>query len=385
VSDDERFLQQFIQALTSRTEQEDAAALCSEAWIRTTGADQADIIQIGTPDTVVVDTCQRTGSGQCQHRRQELQAHFSRLLDDSFLSEIAIGDEASASRQLIDLQLPGAALRVTGLSAEVPGSRQQRWRESLTKATAELLQCSAAERHYFPAPRHLEAMAEFAAGAGHEINNPLGSILGQTAMLLRDESRVERRQALETIGGQGWRIRDMIGNTMLFARPPEPRPATIPLRETTEEITSVLRDDAQYANTEFDLQISPQDISVDADATQLSSLLSYLLRNSAEELRNSGIPGVVTLKIHQGTDRRAVSFSVSDTSRRRITPQERNHLFDPFFSGRSAGRGLGFGLSLAWQIVRRHQGILFAHAPDDGGLQTHVALPVHGNGSDNDA
>ncbi len=69
----------------------------------------------------------------------------------------------------------------------------------------------------------LEAMAEFAAGAGHEINNPVATIAGRAALLLKSESDPERRRALETIGGQAYRIRDMIGDAMTFARPPEPR------------------------------------------------------------------------------------------------------------------------------------------------------------------
>ncbi|PWG73888.1 hypothetical protein DF186_20725, partial [Enterococcus hirae] len=75
----------------------------------------------------------------------------------------------------------------------------------------------------------LEAMAEFAAGAGHEINNPVATIVGRVQMLLKTEMDPERRQSLATIGGQAYRVRDMIGDAMLFARPPAPRPEVLPL------------------------------------------------------------------------------------------------------------------------------------------------------------
>ena len=66
----------------------------------------------------------------------------------------------------------------------------------------------------------LEALAEFAAGAGHEINNPVATIVGRAELLLKGETNPERRQALLTIGAQALRIRDMIGDLMVFARPP---------------------------------------------------------------------------------------------------------------------------------------------------------------------
>src|SRR5579872_5831871 len=75
----------------------------------------------------------------------------------------------------------------------------------------------------------LRALAEFAAGAGHEINNPVATIVGYAQQLLADETNPDRRHALATIGAQAYRIRDMIGDVMLFARPPAPHPQVIDL------------------------------------------------------------------------------------------------------------------------------------------------------------
>ncbi|MDF1743086.1 MAG: histidine kinase dimerization/phospho-acceptor domain-containing protein, partial [Gimesia sp.] len=92
---------------------------------------------------------------------------------------------------------------------------------------ADLGQTLATERRIFPSTDKLEAMAEFAAGAGHEINNPVATIVGRVQMLLKGETDPDRRQSLATIGGQAYRVRDMIGDAMLFARPPDPRPVSL--------------------------------------------------------------------------------------------------------------------------------------------------------------
>src|SRR5437773_12387659 len=75
----------------------------------------------------------------------------------------------------------------------------------------------------------LAALAEFAAGAGHEINNPLAVICGRAELLLREETHPERRRDLATIHAQARRIYEMIADLMLFARPPQPALAPVDL------------------------------------------------------------------------------------------------------------------------------------------------------------
>jgi len=72
-------------------------------------------------------------------------------------------------------------------------------------------------------------IADFAAGAGHEMNNPLAVISGRAQLLLRDEHDVERRHALALIRTQALRVHEMIADLMLFARPPAIKPEPVDL------------------------------------------------------------------------------------------------------------------------------------------------------------
>lgn len=199
----------------------------------------------------------------------------------------------------------------------------------------------------------LEALAEFAAGAGHEINNPLAAISGRVQLLLAKETDPAKRQALKTIGGQVYRIRDMIGDLMLFARPPKPDPELLDLAETISEVLAPLEDEADRRGCRFDVQAT-ESVPVWADRVQLAIVISSLIRNSLDAVEGGG-PITVTARSIEQPDRRLALLAVTDRGRG-LSDVDREHLFDPFYAGKQAGRGLGFGLSKCWRIVSNHGG-----------------------------
>jgi signal transduction histidine kinase len=200
----------------------------------------------------------------------------------------------------------------------------------------------------------LAALAEFAAGAGHEINNPLATIVGRVQALLKHEQDAGRRQSLATIAAQAFRIRDMIGDLMVFARPPVPVPQRLVLNDTVRAIVERFQD---AASERVCLLRFRADATVFAwvDPTQLNVVLSELVRNSLDAVAPSA--GIIEISVAAATiDSRSGSLvSVADNGRG-LSEVDRTHLFDPFYSGRDAGRGLGFGLCKCWRIVANHGG-----------------------------
>ena len=219
----------------------------------------------------------------------------------------------------------------------------------------------------------LRALAEFAAGAGHEINNPVATIVGYAQQLLAGETDPDRRHALATIGAQAYRIRDMIGDVMLFARPPEPRLQNLDLAQVVHELAAKVADEAHSAEIRIQVQADAQ-TPILADPVQLRVVISSLLRNCLEALEKGGN---VTIAAHpiERAGRPAALLSIADDGPG-LSDSEREHLFDPFYSGRQAGRGLGFGLSKVWRIVGLHDGQIEVDLPESGGVKFTIRWPA---------
>jgi signal transduction histidine kinase len=197
----------------------------------------------------------------------------------------------------------------------------------------------------------LTALAELAAGAGHEINNPLAVISGQAQYLLAHEEEPARRRALQTITSQAQRIHQILTELMHFARPPVPHRQPVDVGGLIRDVTESLRGLAAERKVRLVCAEPALPVAIHADPTQARTALSCLLRNAIEAAPAEGWAGIRLETPENG----AVDLIVEDNGNG-VSPAEREHLFDPFYSGRKAGRGRGLGLSTAWRLARQHAG-----------------------------
>ena len=205
----------------------------------------------------------------------------------------------------------------------------------------------------------LEALAEFAAGASHEINTPLAVISANSQYLLKQSPPDAQRKALETIVRQTERVHGILRELMFFARPPAPRFAGVDVCEIAESVIDQLRPQAEERSVRLDLSIPGNPLTLEADESQIRSILQALLRNGIEA---AGEQGCVRLRVALRSDR--IEFIVEDSGPG-LDVTTREHLFDPFYCGRAAGRGRGLGLPTAWQLARQHGGdVKFVPVPN---------------------
>lgn len=268
----------------------------------------------------------------------------------------------------------------------------------------------------------LEALADFAAGAGHEMNNPLAVIAGRAQLLLGDETDPERRASLALIWAQAQRVHEMIADAMLVARPPAPQfeqiewgsllrrvlrqaAAELPERAVVLELACDPReaDDDRPASEDSALaapgparsqraaegnrsagdersaggeqsvllvgRIPERPVAAQADPDQLTVALRALLRNAIEAV----VPGGrVELSAAAEADRFVVEINDDGPG---IPAEVRSHIFNPFYSGRQAGRGLGIGLCKAWRLVGLHGGRIDVDRSVLGGARFRATIP----------
>ncbi len=198
--------------------------------------------------------------------------------------------------------------------------------------------------------RKLASLAEFAAGAGHEINNPLAVISGQAQYLMSHETEPARLRSLQTIVGQTQRIHDLLTELMNFARPTPPHKRPMDAGALVREVAAALRDFASDRQVRLDCREPLPPINLHVDGRQLRTALVCLLRNAIEAAPSEGW---ASLRVETLGDR--VEFHVEDNGSG-PTPAQREHMFDPFYSGRQAGRGHGLGLPTAWRLAKEHGG-----------------------------
>lgn len=214
------------------------------------------------------------------------------------------------------------------------------------------------------------AVGEIAAGAAHEMNNPLTIISGRSQVLVARLEDAELRRMAAQIVEQSHRLSDMITSLRLFAHPPEPNLRPTDLRDLIGRAAQMLRD---RVGDGMALEVVvPQELSVvNVDPEQMGRAISELLLNAAES------PGcrhiALLVQIGPGVDRWTVQ--VTDDGRG-LSSTALTHAFDPFFSEKAAGRQPGLGLAQARRIVEAHGGTIRLENVAPQGARASITLPT---------
>jgi hypothetical protein len=220
----------------------------------------------------------------------------------------------------------------------------------------------------------LDAMKELAYGASHEINNPLANIAARAQTLLDDEQDPQRRQKLIAIHRQAMRAHEMISDLMLFARPPKLNLTPISLPEFVRKAVGGLSALASERGVQLNCVESEFSSEICGDETQLGVALHAVVKNAIEAVDDGGHVSIA-IRRREMVGSPWAEIAVSDDGPG-VSAEARRHMFDPFYSGREAGRGLGFGLSKCWRIVTDHGGQVVVHSPANGGAEISILLPL---------
>ena len=217
----------------------------------------------------------------------------------------------------------------------------------------------------------LAAVGALAAGLAHEIRNPLAAILNAATLLEDEESLTaeERASILEAVKTEARRLNTTLSDFLLFARPREPTRQTGDLGKLVEHVAALLQEErTRPGGIQVDIRIDPTIPQFTFDPDQLTQVLWNIARNGVEAMQGHGR---LTLELARRNGE--VLITVADTGPG-IPPEEHRRIFQPFFSKKPGGTGLG--LALAQRIVTAHGGRIDLESAPAQGSRFIICLPL---------
>lgn len=218
----------------------------------------------------------------------------------------------------------------------------------------------------------LAAVGKMAAMITHEVRNPLSSI-GLNTELLEEElggGPSEAKDLLQAIHREVDRLTAITEEYLAFARLPKPKLAYEAVNPMVGALAAFVREDLAAKKVELAVDLSSDDVIALIDAAQLRQCLINLVRNATEAVVAKG-KGTVTLRTRRSGTRAVIEVEDDGTG---IPADVLPRLFDPFFSTKEGGSGLG--LALTQQIVKDHGGDLEVDSTVGKGTIFRVAVPA---------
>ena len=221
--------------------------------------------------------------------------------------------------------------------------------------------------------RTVSAVSEMAAGAAHEINNPLAVISGRAQMLLADCSDPALARSLQIIADQAKDAAQIVLDLMDFAKPPAPRPALARLADLLSAVRQHWQQRCSLSDEQLVLRVADPAVTVFADLEQLREIVSALLANALDA--TSEKTARVLINSPSRASDETVRMMIEDNGVG-MSPAVLEHALDPFFSHRPAGRGRGLGLSRAYRLAVSNGGSLQLRSRPGEGTMVTVTLPA---------
>ena len=221
---------------------------------------------------------------------------------------------------------------------------------------------------------HMEKMSSLgrmAAGIAHEINNPLAGILLYSSNLIKKvplQSPLE--EGLKIIMSETQRCKVIIQGLLEFSRDKEPQKAPTHVNDILDKALLILNNEFFIHHIRVDEDLEADLPSMLLDENQIEQVLINILLNAAHAIEKDGI---ISIKTRMDAAKAKVSIEIVDNGCG-INGEEMDKIFDPFFSTKSSG--IGLGLAVSYGIIRNHQGDIRVESHSGKGSCFTIDLPI---------
>ena len=219
----------------------------------------------------------------------------------------------------------------------------------------------------------LASLGELSAGVAHEVNNPLGMILGYTQLLLRTEPKdTQNFSDLKIIEKHARNCKAIVEDLLNFARSSETQKGVLDVNSLLLEVISVVDHQFKLDNIAIETKFDTSVPTLYADGEKLKQVFMNLLMNAKQAIEVQGQIQIIT---DHDASRNEVNVTVVDTGSG-IPPEIQEKIFDPFFTTKPTGQGTGLGLSVSYGIIKDHRGEIFVQSIPGKGSTFTITLPV---------
>lgn len=257
---------------------------------------------------------------------------------------------------------------VTGLLAQAERSQRQRFEKASAELAAAYKELRSTVDLLIRADR-FKSLGELAAGMAHEVRNPLSAIRGAVDIIAKEISRDSpRHKFIGVIDEEVHRLNRLVGEFLNFAKPRQPERTLNDLNELVESVVTFTSNEADKNGIRLVTRLDEPLQAVPVDREQIRQVLLNLIINAIHATPEGGIVEVGSSRGSESVELWVRDYGVG------IEPGVRDKIFDPFFTTKQQGSGLG--LSIAYQIVKQHDGEIEVRDVDGVGALFVIRLPI---------
>jgi signal transduction histidine kinase len=221
----------------------------------------------------------------------------------------------------------------------------------------------------------MASLGRVAAGIAHEIRNPLSgiNIYLNTLQKLHHKEGGEQKveQILEQVHSASRKIESVIRRVMDFAKPGEPKMTLIDINQPITDAINLTAVTMRKSGISLEKRLADDLPPIYADANLIEEMVLNLLNNAAEAMKSMEKDKKIVVTTSAENDRMIVSVFDSGPG---VPLQIRDKIFDPYFTTRPEGTGIG--LSLSHRIITDHGGSLTVSDSDLGGAEFRIEIPI---------
>jgi len=283
------------------------------------------------------------------------------LLEKKNISQEIILEEKGLKKKILDLNTSFLADKSGEITGVVAVIRDVTEIKDLNEEVA---------RH-----KRLAALGKLSAGIAHEIRNPLSSIRGLAQFVYNSFSKTdERKEDLNAIIQEVDRLNKLVVQVLDFAKLKKPNLTRFSLNDLIRKITELFKLETKDKQIKFSLELSPDISKIQADEDQVRQILMNVIINAIQAIPEKGEIKIKTEKtLLKGES--AIKLIIEDSGIG-IPEKDFTQIFDPFFSTKDKGSGLG--LSIVYKLIEAHQGEIKVESKEGEGTKFIIFLPQKG-------